>query len=44
MKITMKLRKTMSVLLCVLMLSSLFAPCVSASEDWIDRNNLLLTE
>lgn len=40
MKITMKLRKTMSVLLCVLMLSSLFAPCVSASEDWIDRNNL----
>lgn len=40
MKITMKLRKSMSVLLCVLMLSSLFAPCVSASAEWIDENKL----
>ncbi len=39
MKFTMKFRKSVSVLLCVLMLCTIFAPCVSAAE-WIDEDNL----
>ncbi len=37
---TTAFKKTISVLLCVLMLSSLLAPCVSAASSWIDENNL----